>query len=197
MTRALLVIDPQADFLALTAPGTADPALAAMERLVATAREHGTPIVFTQELHRPGRVDFGRELDGDEPVHCIEGTPGAAFVAGLRPRPGELVVAKRRYSAFFATDLQLLLAGLGVGELVVCGLLTDVCVHYTCVDAHQHDLRVRVVPEACAGSGRAAHDAALAAVAYLQTDALMAVDEACAALAGGVGAPVRAAGAAH
>lgn len=197
MTRALLVIDPQADFLALTAPGTVDTALAAMERLVATARESGTPVVFTQELHRPGRVDFGRELDGDEPVHCIEETPGAAFVPGLRPRPGELVVVKRRYSAFFATDLQLLLAGLGVDELVACGLLTDVCVHYTCVDAHQHGLHVRAVPEACAGSSRAAHDAALAAVAYLQTEALVALDDACAVLAGSVGASARPSRAAH
>jgi len=180
---ALLVIDPQVDFLALVEPGGphtcgADAALAGMERLVAAARSGGTPLVVTQELHRPGRVDFGRELDGEEPVHCVEGTPGAELVEALRPRPGEHLVRKRRYSAFFATDLDLLLRGLGVDTIVACGLLSDVCVHYTSVDAHQLDLRVHVVPEACAGSSAAASLAAFAAVEYLQRDAVVTLEAA-------------------
>jgi len=190
VTVALLVIDPQLDFVGMTAPGTAPPALEAVTRLVEGARAAGAPVVFTQELHRPGRVDFGRELDGEEAVHCVEGTPGAALIAPLRPRDGDFLVRKRRYSAFFATDLDLLLRGLGVRTVVACGLLTDVCVHYTCVDAHQHDYVVRVVPAACAGSSIAAHDAAVAAVAYLQAGARLDVDRACALLDGGRAATV-------
>ncbi len=175
---ALLVIDPQEDFLALAEPGGprtcgAAEALTGMAGLLATARAADSPVVMTQELHRPGAVDFGRELDGDEPVHCVEGTPGAELVAELRPRPGEHLVGKRRYSAFFATDLALLLRGLGVDTVVVCGLLSDVCVHYTCVDAHQLDYHVHVVPEACAGSSAAASLAAFAAVEYLQRGAIL------------------------
>lgn len=178
---ALLVIDPQIDFLGLVEAGgphgcDAAAALAGMERLVAAARSGGAPVVVTQELHRPGRVDFGRELDGDEPVHCVEGTPGAELVAALRPRPSEHLVRKRRYSAFFATDLGLLLRGLEVDTVVACGLLSDVCVHYTCVDAHQLDLRVHVVPEACAGSSPAAALASFAAVEYLQRGAVLPLD---------------------
>lgn len=181
---ALLVIDPQADFLGMVAPGSAEPALAAMRELVAAARDGDTPVVFTQELHRPGAVDVGRELDGDEPVHCVEGTPGAALVEGLRPGPGDHLVPKRRYSAFFATDLDLLLRGLGVGTVVACGMLTDVCVHYTCVDAHQLDYRVRVVPAACAGSGAAPSAAAVAAISYLQHGAVLDLPAAVALLLG-------------
>ena len=171
MTAALLVIDPQADFVDMVGPQAAAPALAAMDELAAAARAGGTLVVWTQELHRRQHVDFGRELDGDEPVHCVEGTPGAELV--LRPGPDDLLVPKRRYSAFFATDLDLLLRGLGVDTVVLCGMLTDVCVHYTGVDAHQHDLRVHVVPQACAGSSAEAAAAAIAALAYLQRRAVL------------------------
>jgi len=166
---ALLVIDAQLDFVAMADdPGDAlDNVLA----LVAAAQRTGMPIILTQEVHRASGVDFGRELDGDEPVHCLEGAPGTALVPALREIEAHLV-PKRRYSAFFATDLDLLLRGLGVHTLVVCGFLTDVCVHLTCADAHQHDLRVRVAGDACAGSSPPAHRAALAAVEYLQHGAV-------------------------
>jgi len=169
---ALLVIDAQIDFLAM-ADDPGDAALANILALVEGAQRDGVPVVLTQEVHRPAGVDFGRELDGDEPVHCLEGAPGTALVPELRDLPGAHLVRKRRYSAFFATDLDLLLRGLGVRTVVVCGYLTDVCVHYTCVDAHQHDYRVGLAADACAGSSPPAHHAALTAVEYLQHGAVV------------------------
>ena len=56
---------------------------------------------------------------------------------------GDYFVRKRRYSAFFGTDLETLLKGLGVDTLVLIGGLTDVCVHYTFVDGHRHDYFVK------------------------------------------------------
>ena len=179
MGAALLVIDAQRDFLAMAHDGAAERALPAMQRLVQDARAGGTPVVFTQEVHRAALVDFGRELDGDEPVHCVEGTPGAELVLEVRQGEREWIMLKRRYSAFFATDLDLLLRGLGVHTIVACGLLADVCVHYSCVDAHQLDYRVHVVPEACAGSGDAAAQAAMNAIAYLRTGAVLELEAAC------------------
>lgn len=85
---------------------------------------------------------------------------------------GDYEVPKRRYSAFFGTDLQILLRGLKVDTLILVGGLTDVCVHYTFVDAHQHDDFCRVVSECVAGSSVAAHEAALTAMEYLQTGAV-------------------------
>lgn len=159
--------------------GGPEPVLSAMARLVEEARAARLPIVVTQEVHRPERVDFGRELDGDEPVHCVEGTPGAALLPEFQPRPGEHMIRKRRYSAFFATDLDLLLRGLGVRTVIVCGFLTDVCVHYTCADAHQLDYRVRLVAEACGGSTPAASEAVFTAVKRLQHGALVRLEAVC------------------
>ncbi|MCP9488608.1 MAG: cysteine hydrolase [Solirubrobacteraceae bacterium MAG38_C4-C5] len=178
---ALLVIDAQVDFLAMVEDGShytcgAHEALAGVLRLVEAAQRAHAPIVLTQEVHRASGVDFGRELDGDESVHCLEGAPGTELVPALRGLAGVHMLRKRRYSAFFATDLGLLLGGLGVDTVVACGFLTDVCVHYTCADAHQHDLHVRVARDACAGSSAPASRAALAAVDYLQRGAVTTVD---------------------
>lgn len=140
--------------------------------LVEAAREAGIPVIFVQERHARTLADFGRELDGSEDVHCVEDDPDTALVPELTPLPDEYFVPKRRYSAFFGTDLEILLKGLKAETLVLCGALTDVCVHYTFVDAHQHDYRVRVAQDVVGGSGQAAHDAALTAMEYLQTGAL-------------------------
>ena len=60
--------------------------------------------------------------------------------------------------------------GLNINTLIICGFLTDVCVHYTSVDAHQHDYIVRVMYDTVRGSSEEAHDAALKAIKYLQRD---------------------------
>jgi nicotinamidase-related amidase len=76
-------------------------------------------------------------------------------------------------SGFFATELELVLKSYGVQTLLIVGGLTDVCVHYTTVGAHQHDYHVRVATDAVLGSSQGAHDASLRAIEYLQRDALV------------------------
>lgn len=159
------------------------------ERLVAAARTTEVPIVFFQEAHRRSGVDFGRELDGDEGPHCLEGEPGTDLWPTLVPRPGEHHIVKRRYSGFFGTDLTILLQGLHADTLVLIGALTDVCVHYTFVDAHQHDYHVRVVEDCVIGSSQARHAAALDAMEYLQHGARCTTEQALAALAAVAGEP--------
>jgi nicotinamidase-related amidase len=143
-----------------------------MEKIVAEARNANIPVIFSQEVHRKDLVDFGRELDGSEGVHCLEGTTDAELIDSLTPVVGEYLIQKRRYSCFFGTDLAILLKGLKIDTIVICGFLTDVCVHYTCVDAHQHDYFIRVVRDAVRGSAEEAHHASLKAIQYLQRDAL-------------------------
>lgn len=140
---------------------------------VAAFRDAGLPVLFSQEVHRPDLLDIGRELDGAEGVHCVEGRPGTDLVAELRPQGDEHLVRKRRYSCFVGTDLAIVLRGMGIDTLVLAGSLTDVCVHYTFADAHQLDLHVRVLADCVIGSSEPAHDAALRAMAYLQRDALV------------------------
>lgn len=164
-------------------PGYRD-RMQASRALVDAAHEGGVPVVFVQEVHRPDGVDFGRELDGDEDVHCLDGDPRTEIAKEeMGFRPGDYIVPKRRYSAFFGTDLDILLRGLRAETLVLCGGLTDVCVHYTFVDGHQSDYFCRVVEECVGGSSIEAHEAALKAMAYLQTGAIRTREEVIAAFA--------------
>ena len=170
---ALIVVDMQVggDDSGIPFMGGYDRQLAHAKLMIDAARRNDVPIVFIQEVHRPDHVDFGRELDGTETVHCIDGHPSTAIDSSLAMRPNDYHIVKRRYSAFFGTDLEILLKGLRAETLVLCGGLTDVCVHYTFVDAHQHDYHARVVEDACGGSTFARHEASLDAMEYLQTGA--------------------------
>jgi biuret amidohydrolase len=167
-------------------PGHAERVVIA-ERLLAAARDAGVPVVFFQEVHRPSGVDFGRELDGTEGVHCVEGQPGTDLEQTLRPDFGrshpEFHIVKRRYSGFIGTDFEIVLRGLNASTLILVGGLTDVCVHYTFADAHQRDYYVRVVTDCVGGSSQYRHDAALDAMEYLQTGALRTSDEILSAFA--------------
>jgi nicotinamidase-related amidase len=150
--------------------------------LVDSARAAGVPPVFIQEVHKPSLMDFGRELDGVEGVHCLEGDAATELADGLAPRADEYLIRKRRYSAFFATELELVLKSYGADTLILVGALTDVCVHYTFADAHQRDYHCRVVTDCVGGSSREAHDAALRAMGYLQRDCLVSSEDVRAAL---------------
>ena len=156
-------------------PGHAE-RVAVAERLLAAARAADIPVVFFQEMHRPSGVDFGRELDGTEGEHCVEGRPGTDLEPSLRPildgsRP-EFHLVKRRYSGFIGTEFDIVLRGLKADTLILIGGLTDVCVHYTFADAHQRDYYVRVVADCVGGSAQKRHDASLDAMEYLQTGAV-------------------------
>lgn len=181
---ALIVIDIQANTFAddkeTSIPnmdGYAD-RMRTARTVIDTAREADIPVIFIQEIHRANLVDFGRELDGSETVHCLDSDPNTAIAA---PEMGfqsdDYLIQKRRYSAFFGTDLEILLRGLKAETLILVGGLTDVCVHYTFVDAHQSDYFCRVIEDCVAGSSIDAHNASLRAMEYLQTGAVRKLDE--------------------
>lgn len=156
-----------------------------IRQMLGAARRAGVPPVFIQEVHKPTLIDFGRELDGREGVHCLEGDAATELADGLVPEGGEYLIRKRRYSAFFATELELVLRCYRAETLLLVGALTDVCVHYTFADAHQRDYRCRVLTDCVGGSTREAHEAALRAMAYLQRDCLTTSDRVLADLADG------------
>ena len=181
---ALIVIDIQAstfvqqDVRAIDhMPGYAD-RMAKARVAIDKARECDIPVIFFQEVHRPDLVDFGRELDGSEDIHCLEDNPNTAVaVEQLGFLPTDYLIRKRRYSAFFGTDFEILLKGLEIDTLLLCGGLTDVCVHYSFVDGHQSDYFCRVIEDCVAGSSEHAHEYALQAMEYLQTGARRSLDE--------------------
>ena len=180
---ALLIIDMQHDFIDPGAPvfcPGGQQIVPAIQRLAATARRAKAPVIYTQEVHRPTRIDFGRELDGAESLHCVIGTPGVQIVPELTPIEEDILVRKPRYSAFLGTDLLYVLNGIGVRSgdtLIIAGVATNVCVHYTCADAHQHDYRIRVPVDCVAGASLEAHTAALKAIEYLQANSLTELED--------------------
>lgn len=176
---ALLVIDiQQEDFKEMREENWNDPAwdcIRNAKRVLDVFRKKKLPVIQIKEVHRPNLVDFGRELDGSEGIHCIESSPDTDYAKLTYPIEGEYLISKRRYSAFFGTDLEILLKGLKVDTLYLIGGLTDVCIHYTAVDAHQNDYHIKVVTDAVAGSSEEAHRYALKAIRYLQREALVTV----------------------
>jgi ureidoacrylate peracid hydrolase len=173
---ALLIVDMQADFaapdgaMARAGADLADvpAALATAGRLVAGARAVGAAVVFVglatrPEADSPAWAERTRRRGGDpqaESEVCRAGARGAAF-HGPKPRLGELVIAKTRYSAFFATDLDRALRERGLDTLVVCGLTTECCIDCTVRDAFQLDYQVFVARDACAAYDRDLHEGAL------------------------------------
>jgi nicotinamidase-related amidase len=152
-TTALLVIDMERDFID---PGAVQETpggralVPTINGLTAWARRHGAPVIFTQEMHRRDRSDYGIELEFD-PVHCLEGTAGCELVAGLDVGPQDhRILNKRRYDSFFGTDLDLLLRARRIENLICCGVTTHVCVMSTVFTARHLDYRVLVPRDAVA-----------------------------------------------
>jgi nicotinamidase-related amidase len=185
----LLVIDVQKDGL-MPAGSTGIPLMPGFAsvversaRVLAAARRGNVPAIFFLEEHRASGIDIGRELDGAESMHCVEGAAGTALVDELTPSGDrEFFVKKRRYSCFIGTELDILLRALRAETLIIVGCLTDVCVHYTAADAHQRDYVIRVLPDCVLGSSESAHRASLNALEYLQRDALVPSERMIAAL---------------
>src|SRR5262245_18946838 len=101
-SAALLIIDMQHDFL--DAAGAVPcvngrQIIPSIQQLARAARHAGVPVIYTQEIHRSSRIDFGRELDGTEGLHCVEESHGVQIVPELTLQAGDTLVRKRRYSA--------------------------------------------------------------------------------------------------
>jgi nicotinamidase-related amidase len=167
---AVLVIDMQRDFLEPGAPIATPGGLELVpriNRLTARARARGVPVIFTQEMHRADKSDFGIELEF-EPPHCLEGTAGPELVDTLEVTPADYrIVNKRRYDAFLGTDLEALLRNLGVESLLVVGVCTDICVASTVQHARNLDLRCYVLRDCVAGTTPERHEAALLCLGHV------------------------------
>lgn len=173
---ALVIVDMQVDFAApegvigqmgVDMSGLT-PALAAAERLAEAARASGAPVVFvglftsreTDSLAwRERMVRRGGDADLESDL-CRTGQAGSDFY-GPKPRDGELIIEKTRYSAFHGTDLEQRLRARGVDTLVLCGLTTECCVDCTARDAFHADFQVFVPVDACAAYETDVHEAAL------------------------------------
>ncbi len=98
---------------------------------------------------------------GRMPPHAIRGTGGDHPITELEMRPPDLFLPKRRMSSFHKTDLDQTLRTWGVHTIAVCGIVTNVCVLLTAMDAIQNDFRAIIVSDACACHRHDLHEATL------------------------------------
>jgi maleamate amidohydrolase len=135
-----------------------------MQTVLAVARAVGVPVVYTTELdYREDGADAGRwARKNPRKVGIARRHPrGNPIVDELAPRPGDLVIAKGKPSAFFGTLLASQLVALGADSLVVCGGSTSGCVRATVVDAFSHNYPTTVVEECTFDRGQASRALAL------------------------------------
>lgn len=159
---ALLIIDMQKDVLKKLAKGEMHVVPKTQEALK-KSREKGLPVLFLVRVHRKSGVDvelFRSPLFQETPF-LVEGTEGADIIDELKPLPTEYIVAKRRFSGFFQSDLLLILMRLRVTSLVICGVQTPNCIRCTVTDAVAYDYHVTVLEDATAAQTQAIHQANL------------------------------------
>jgi len=157
--KALLIIDMLKDFLekegSLCIGETAEIRQNVSSRLAAW-RAAGDPVIYIMDRHLPQDAEFRMF-----PPHCLAGEWGSEIVDELAPQEGEYRIYKRRYSAFFATDLDLTLRELGVTGLELAGVCTQICVLYTAADARMRHYTVTVRKNCVASFDGDAHAFAL------------------------------------
>ncbi len=151
---ALLIVDPQVDFLPGGSLGVpqGDAVLAPINRLIDLYRTHGLPVYVSRDWHPALHCSFSGQ-GGPWPVHCVAGSDGARFAPGLQ-LDDAIVVSKATtvdvdaYSAFNGTGLADTLRERGIRRLVVCGLATDYCVLNTVLDGLAAGFEVLLATEA-------------------------------------------------
>jgi len=185
MTTALLVIDMQRDFCSpggyaytagMDVQRLREP-IDHIQQLLAAARAKGLVVVHTREGHLPDLSDcppakLARSAAAGAPIGSqgplgrllVRGEQGHDFVDALRPAPGEFVIDKPGYGAFHQTRLAQLLAAQEVGQLILCGVTTEVCVHSTLREAIDRGYACTTVSDATAASNPALQAPALAMI---------------------------------
>jgi nicotinamidase-related amidase len=165
---ALMVIDMQVFFCAPGAPAYLDsvPAiLPNIKKLIHRFRQWNRPVIYTRHVHRPDGSDAGIMKWWWQDM-CVEGTPESEIMPDIEPVLSELVVSKHRYSAFYNTDLDILLRGKSITDLAITGVMTNMCCETTTRDAYMRDMKVQFLADATATATEDMHLATLRNVAY-------------------------------
>lgn len=181
---ALVIIDMQKDFLYPDGYGAflgndvtlLQRAIAPIQAVLAAARARGMLMIHTREGHRPDLSDCpptkldrwppGRRIGDPGPMGriLIQGEPGHAIVDELAPFPGEIVIDKPGKNAFYATDLEQVLRGHAIRNLLITGVTTDVCCSATVIAANDHGYNAIVLSDCVASYSPERHAATLATI---------------------------------
>ena len=148
MPDVTIVIDVENGFCKFgnLASPRCDAVIPQIKRVIESRLRAGDALFFTADTHDPNDREF--EIF---PVHCVRGTPEAEIVPELQPFLNDAtLIRKRRYSAFFETDLEARLKALKPNQVTVIGVCTDICVMHTVSDLRNRDYHVVVPADAVA-----------------------------------------------
>ena len=166
----LMVIDMQNDFVldgAIMQVKEAKNQLPRIQRLIAKCRELGVPVIYTiQETDAvfcPLEVAAIPRL---KDAGMRKGTGGQQIVSELAPMEDDIVIRKRRFSAFYQTDLEIILRNIRgsvnpVDTIIICGTVTNICCESTARDAFFRDYKVVFGSDVCSANTPQAHAATL------------------------------------
>ena len=159
MANAVLVVDTLVGFLEeghnLYCGDDARKIIPRIRSLVEEELRLGSAVFFVCDNHDPDDLEFKMF-----PVHCVRGTEETNVVGELADLPGTLI-PKRRYSAFYDTDLAERLEALNPDKLIVVGVCTDICVMHTTADGRNRDYEVEIPVDCVASFDAGAHEVAL------------------------------------
>ena len=164
----LLVIDMQNDFVldgAIMQVKEARRQIPKIQKLIATCRELSIPVIYT--VHKTDPACCPLEIASFpwlKEAGMREGSDGINVVDYLRPAPGDRIISKRRFSAFYQTDLEMILRNTGkppVDTLIICGTVTNICCESTARDAFFRDYKVVFGSDICSTDDEEAHRATL------------------------------------
>lgn len=159
MRSALIVVDMLKDNLqgghSVARAGRA--LIPRINSVISACRKVGMPIIFACDSFLLQDFLFKSRLK----PHCIRGTQRCQVVEELDRSPGDLVVEKRRLSAFFKTDLDQTLRTLGVDTVVLCGITAPYCVLTTALDAVSHDFYAVILRDCTASHDEKTHQAVM------------------------------------
>jgi nicotinamidase-related amidase len=159
--KVLLVIDMLNDFLhpdgtLYCGDRARDKILKPSMELIAWFRKKGYPIIYAQDAHD----ETDKEFD-IFPRHAIKNTWGGDFINEVKPQSGDIIVPKTRFSAFFRTNLEEILANYNPKEVWVIGVCTSICVMDTVVDLRYRDYPVMIPVSCVADFHQTMHDCAM------------------------------------
>ncbi|MEO0607077.1 MAG: isochorismatase family cysteine hydrolase [Pseudomonadota bacterium] len=156
MKACLLLIDLQNDFLSAWSPRARAALLDRTNHLISEFRAQDLGLIWIYQTFKADLSDAFLEMRDYQISTVIEGTPGAEIDATLDVRDADLRIHKKRYSGFFETKLDEVLAEIDPEYVVIAGVNTHACIRMTAIDAYQRDLRV-ILASDCIGSLQTAH----------------------------------------